>query len=221
MGRKRIVLEWLRVIAGLVVYSFGVHLMIYANIGLASWECLGMGIAKQTPLNYGATMTIISVLILITDLILHEHIGFGTVFDALLSGYFVQFWNDINPFPENKSLLLGIALYLAAFLFIALSEFLCMGAGQGCGPRDTLLIAISKRLHRVSFGTVVIIVSVTVLAAGFLLGGPIGVGTVLYSFGAGAVINFIFSLTHFKPEDIRQKSVVETLGILLKKKGSE
>ena len=52
MSRNRIVLQWLRIVLGLLVFAFGVHLTIFANIGLAPWDCLGMGIARHTPLNY-------------------------------------------------------------------------------------------------------------------------------------------------------------------------
>ena len=88
-ARKGIILGWLRIAAGLLVFSFGVHLTIYANIGLAPWDCLGMGIAAHTPFNYGVSMTLIAVTVLLIDLMLKERIGFGTVIDALLTGNFV------------------------------------------------------------------------------------------------------------------------------------
>ena len=64
--KKQIFLEWLQIAAGLAVFSLGVHLTIFANIGLAPWDCLGMGVAKHTPLNYGLSMTVMSVFILIS-----------------------------------------------------------------------------------------------------------------------------------------------------------
>ena len=67
---KRILLQWLQIVAGLLVFSFGVHLTIFANIGLAPWDCLGMGIAKHTPLNYGLSMTVMALVILGIDLML-------------------------------------------------------------------------------------------------------------------------------------------------------
>ena len=75
---KRVFIEWLQIVAGLIVFSFGVHLTIFANIGLAPWDCLGMGIAAHTPLNYGLSMTIIAVIILCIDLLMKERIGFMT-----------------------------------------------------------------------------------------------------------------------------------------------
>ena len=118
--RRQILREWLRIVLGLLVFAFGVHLTIYANIGLAPWDCLGMGLSYHTPLNYGLSMTTIAVLILLIDLALRERIGFGTIIDALLTGNFVQLYNDLNPLPENHSLWLGVLVMLTGFVFMAL-----------------------------------------------------------------------------------------------------
>ena len=92
---KKLILEWIRIIIGLFVFAFGVHLTIFANIGLAPWDCLGMGISYHTPLNYGLSMTLIALTVLGIDVLLKEKIGFGTIIDALLTGNFVQFFNSI------------------------------------------------------------------------------------------------------------------------------
>ena len=74
-ARKNILLQWLKIALGLLVFAFGVHLTIWANIGLAPWDCLGMGISYHTPLNYGLSMTTMAVIILCVDLLLKERIG--------------------------------------------------------------------------------------------------------------------------------------------------
>ena len=83
--RTKVIRQWLRIIFGLLVFAFGVHLTIFANIGLAPWDCLGMGLAKHTPLNYGISMTLIALTVLGIDLLLKERIGFGTIIDAVLT----------------------------------------------------------------------------------------------------------------------------------------
>ena len=103
MKKKTVYLQWLQIVAGLLVFAFGVHLTIFANIGLAPWDCLGMGISYHTPLNYGLSMTSVGVIILLIDLCLHERIGFGTIIDAVLTGNFVQIFNDLNPLAENHN----------------------------------------------------------------------------------------------------------------------
>ena len=216
--RKTIVLEWLRIVAGLLVFSFGVHLTIYANIGLAPWDCLGMGIAKHTPLNYGLSMTCMSVIILVIDLLLKERIGFGTIIDAVLTGNFVQMFNDLNPLEENRSLWLGIAVMVTGFVFMALGMWIYMKAGQCCGPRDSLLVGLGKRMPKVPIGIVEVLLWAAVLLAGWLLGGPVGIGTLISTFGAGLVMQLVYQLVRFEPRDVRHRSVIEVVRTLTAKK---
>ncbi len=92
-----------RVLFGLVAYSFGVYLTISANIGLAPWDCLGMGIAKHTPLNYGGSMVLIGVCAIVIELILRERIGFATLFDALITGRLTQFLSTYHRIPKTTA----------------------------------------------------------------------------------------------------------------------
>ena len=221
MGKKKILLQWLQIVGGLLVFAFGVHLTIYANIGLAPWDCLGMGISYHTPLNYGLSMTSVAVLVLLVDLCLHERIGCGTVIDALLTGNFVQMYNDLNPFAANESLWRGIAFMLVGLVFMALGMWIYMRAAQGCGPRDALLVGLGKRMPRLPIGAVEILLWAAVTAAGWLLGGPVGVGTLISTFGAGAVMQLVYSLLRFEPRDIVHRDLLQVMRELLAKEDGE
>ena len=215
--RKRIILEWIRIIIGLFIFAFGVHLTIFANIGLAPWDCLGMGISYHTPLNYGLSMTIMALVILGIDLLLKEKIGFGTIIDALLTGNFVQLYNSLNPFELNTSLPLGIVIMLTGFVFMALGMAVYMKCEQCCGPRDSLLVGLGKRMPRVPIGIVEVILWAMVLLVGWLLGGPIGIGTVISTFGAGLVMQLVYWLIHFDPRTLKHRGVIEVSRQLLNK----
>ena len=209
--KKKIVIQWIQILLGLLVFAFGVHLTIFANIGLAPWDCLGMGIAKHTPLNYGLSMTLMSVVIVCIDLFLGEKIGFGTLIDAFFTGNFVQMFNDLNPFPLNQNLWVGIAIMLAGFVFMAVGMWIYMSAGQCCGPRDALLVGLGKRMPGIPIGFVEIINWAVVLLAGWLLGGKVGIGTLLSTFGAGVVMQLVYQIIHFEPRDIQHRSLFETV----------
>ena len=214
---KRVVFQWLQIAAGLLVFALGVHLTIYANIGLAPWDCLGMGVARNTPLNYGLSMTCMAVIILGIDLLLKERIGFGTIIDALLTGNFVQMFNDLNPFPANESLWAGVGLMLAGFVFMALGMWIYMSAGQCCGPRDALLVGLGKRLPRVPIGIVEILLWAAVLLTGWLLGGPVGIGTLISTFGAGLVMQLVYSVLRFEPRSVAHRDAAAVLRELARK----
>jgi len=206
-----IVRQFLKILLGLTIYSFGVYLTIYANIGLAPWDCLAVGISCHTPLNYGGTMMAISLTAVILQLLLRERIGFATLFDAVTTGNLTQLLCNISPYPENHSVWLGIAYMLFGFLFIALGMYVYMKAEQGCGPKDGLLIAIGKRLPKMPIGVVEILLFALVTLFGWLLGGTVGIGTLISTFGAGAVMHLFYVGIGFEPRELYHKSIAETL----------
>lgn len=207
--KKKIIAGWIKIVFGLLIFAFGVHLTIFANIGLAPWDCLGMGISYHTPLNYGLSMTIIALIVLGIDLLMKEKIGFGTIIDALLTGNFVQLFNSFNPLPLNEGLWKGIVIMLAGFVFMAIGMAVYMKSEQCCGPRDALLIGLGKRMKKIPIGIVEVILWAVVLLAGWLLGGPVGIGTVISTFGAGIIMHIVYSLIHFEPRDLKHKGVIE------------
>ena len=225
--KRKIVRGWLQILIGLAVFAYGVHLTISAGIGLAPWDCLGTGISNHTPFNYGVVMTGVAVIVLIIDLLLRERIGCGTVIDALFTGNAVQFFNDRDPFsniflPLIKGKDAGVVVYAALILilmaglcFMAFGQFLYMRNGQGCGPRDSLLLGIGKRLPHCPIDIVEILLWAVVLLTGFLLGGPVGIGTIITTFGAGVAMQLVFRLVRFEPRNIQHKSVKETMAELL------
>ena len=215
--KKEIILQWIRIIVGLFISSFGAAMTLYANIGVAPWDCLGLGVAKQTPLSYGLAMVIIAVLVLFVDILLRERIGFGTIFDALLLGTFVQFYLDINPFPENHSQLKGVIIMLIGTFIVSIGMWLYMSAGQCCGAKDALMVAIGRRFPKVPIGAVGVVIWVVVLTTGWLLGGPVGIGTLIGVFGSGIIMQTTFSILHFEPRDVEHKDVVEVTKALLDK----
>ena len=154
-------------------------------------------------------MTSVAVLVLGIDLLLKENIGYGTIIDALLTGNFVQMFNDLNPLAENNSLWAGIAVMIVGFVFMAIGMYIYMKAGQCCGPRDALLVGVGKRFPKVPIGYVQIGIWAVVLLVGWLLDGPVGIGTLLSTVGAGVVMQIVYDLIHFEPRDIKHRSVVE------------
>ena len=212
--RKTILLQWLRIVFGLFVFSFGVHLTIFANIGLAPWDCLSMGVSYHTPLNYGLSVTLISVIIIVIDLLMQERIGFGTILDALLVGNMVQLFNDLNPLPLNDSLLPGVGIMLLGFVFMAVGQWLYMSGAQCCGPRDMLLVGLGKRLPKVPIGIVEVLLWGAVVLVGWLLGGPVGVGTLLSVLGAGLVMQAVLAVVKFEPRSVRNRDCIEVVRIL-------
>ena len=144
-------------------------------------------------------------------MLLKEKIGFGTIIDALLTGNFVQAYNSLNPFPENKSILLGICIMLVGFVFMAIGMWIYMRAEQCCGPRDSLLVGLGKRMPKIPIGIVEVILWAVVLLIGFLLGGPVGIGTLISTFGAGLVMQLVYNIIKFEPRKLIHRDVLTVI----------
>lgn len=200
----------LKAAGGLLVFAFGVYLTIRASIGLAPWDVLATGVSERTPLSYGDATLLISVLILLIDVCLREHIGLGMILDALIVGKAVDLYTFLNLVPKQESLLAGAAMMAGGFFIMAFGQWVYMSAGLGCGPRDSLLVALGKRVRKVPIGVVAFALQGAALLAGWLLGGPVGVGTVLSVAGTGAAMQLVFRIVRFEPRDVRHEGLVDT-----------
>jgi uncharacterized membrane protein YczE len=152
--------------------------------------------------------------VLLIDIVLKEKIGFGTIIDALLTGNIVQMFNYINPFPENTNVWIGIAVMVCGFFFMAVGMWIYMSAGQCCGPRDSLLVGLGKRMPKVPIGIVEVLLWAVVLVIGYLLGGPVGIGTLISTFGAGLVMQFVYNVIGFEPRKLSHRDVRSTVAQL-------
>ena len=112
---------------------------------------------------------------------------------------------------------LGIGIMLVGFVFMALGMAVYMKSQQCCGPRDSLLVGLGKRMPKVPIGIVEIMLWAIVLLAGWLLGGPVGIGTVISTFGAGLVMQLVYSVIHFEPRSLHHRGVIEVTKELLRK----
>jgi uncharacterized membrane protein YczE len=145
------------------------------------------------------------------QLLVRERIGFATILDAVRTGNLTQLLKDYSPYPENHSIGLGIALMLFGFLFISIGMYLYMSAEQGCGPKDGLLIAIGKRMPKIPIGVVEILLWAVVTVFGWLLGGTVGFGTVISTFGAGTIMHLFYSAVRFEPRELHHRSILEMM----------
>ncbi len=195
---------------GLSVFAFGVYLTISANIGLAPWDSFSMGISYHAPLSYGAAHIVTSCLIVAIDLLMREKVGFGTILDAVLVGLFVDLYDRIGIVPDQTNVLLGIVVMLVGLMIMSLGQFFYMSAGLSCGPRDAFVVGLGKRVPKLPIGVVNTLILSVVLCGGWLMGAPIGVGTIVATFGIGLSMQVVFKLLKFEPRGVMHQSLFET-----------
>ena len=202
---------------GLFLYSCGVYLTVQADLGIAPWECLSMALSKIVGVSFGIVHMLSGILILGVDLLLKEKIGFGTILDALLVGNYVDWIAYFDPISVSSSLPLSIVMVIAGLFVMGYGQYFYMSAGQSCGPRDSLMIALGKRFPHTPIGVVQTAMIGLVLLISRLLNGPIGIGTVLSVFFAGTALQLVCKWKRFEPRDVTHKNVMETLSVLFRK----
>lgn len=177
---------------GLFLFGFSVALMVLADLGVAPWDVFHQGVARRTDLTVGAAVVATSVAVLVLWIPLRQRPGVGTISNAVLVGVSVDL--SLLFLPSAGPLALRLAYLVGGIVLNGIATGLYIGAALGPGPRDGLMTGIAARGH--SIRTTRTAIEVSVLAAGWLLGGTVGIGTVAYALAIGPLAHvFIPRLT--------------------------
>ena len=178
---------------GLVLFALGIVLILESKLGLSPWDVLNQGIANHTVLSFGMANVAVGLTVLFVAWALGGKPGIGTVANAVLVGTFIQGLTAIDAVTrlQHEPLGVRIVLLVVGIALIGPASAFYIGADFGAGPRDTLMLVGTRRT-----GVRVAIVRGTLelcaLVAGIALGGTFGVGTILFAFGVGPVIEWSF-----------------------------
>ncbi|MBD8611785.1 hypothetical protein IFT77_14945 [Frigoribacterium sp. CFBP 13729] len=188
----------LQLFVGLFLYGVAIALMVRAGIGVAPWDVLTQGIARQTGLGFGLVVFLTSVLVLLLWIPLRQRPRFGTIANALLVGPFADL--GLHVLPQQTVWWAQGLTFALGLLLLAAASGLYIGAAFGPGPRDGLMLGLHRRFG-VRVGVARTAIEVTVLAIGWLLGGQVGVGTALEAVLIGPMVAFALPL--FAPRATR------------------
>lgn len=203
---------------GLMLFAVGLYVVIQANIGVAPWDVFCFGVAGTLKVLYGTASIGISLIIVVIDLIMKEKIGLGTLIDAVVVGKTVDLLIWLDPIPRiDDNLIVSLCMLPIGYFIMGYAQYIYMKMGLCCGPRDALQVAIGRRLPRVPIGVILTMILVVVLAIGWVLGGPVGIGTVLAPFGVGLMQQLAFKIRRFEPKDVVHQSLFESWSILIGK----
>ncbi len=212
---RAILLNMLIAAASLFVNGFGIYLTIQANIGAAPWDVLNLGLARSLRILYGNASIAVSVSILIIDILMKEPIGIAMFIDAVVVGKAVDFFNWLHVVPPCRSLMTAIPVMIIGLFVLAYTQYTYMMASLGCGPRDTLMVGLAKRVKRIPIGLVSVAILSAATLTGWLLGGPVGIGTIICAFCTGPIMQFAFHTVRFDATGIRHQQLKETFSVFL------
>ena len=163
---------------GLAIFGLGDSLLVQGNVGNAPWTVFAQGLSLKTGWELGVSTFVISVCVLLTWIPLRERPGFGTLSNILLIATFIQV--GISIFPKQNSFATGVLFDLIGITLVGIGSSLYITCGLGPGPRDGAMTGIHQRTG-VRVGRVRLGIEVTVLVIGWLMGGTVGVGTLLFA----------------------------------------
>ena len=174
--------RFLRLIVGLFIYGIGVAMTVDAQLGLAPWDVLAQGISRQSTLSFGYATVLVSVLVLISWIPLKVRPGLGSVMNAIMVGLVADLALTFIPTPD--AYWQKLLLFFGGMVVISFATGLYISCGMGKGPRDGLNVGIAQRF-KLPFWQARSIVEITVVTIGFLLGGQVREGTLIFAIGIG------------------------------------
>jgi uncharacterized membrane protein YczE len=198
--RGGLVARWVALLVGLFLFALAIVCQLESGLGLSPWDVLHQGIAEHTPLSFGAANVVVGVVVMAVSWGLGATIGFATVANSVLVGTFVQALTAIGAVDglADDSLGVRIALLVVAMPIYGIASALYLGAWMGAGPRDSLMVVVAARTHQ-RLGVVRACIELLALAAGFVLGGTVGIGTIVFAISIGPALEAGFWLLRRSP----------------------
>ena len=177
---------------GFTLFGLSISMLIQANLGTSPWVTLNVSLAQLTGLSVGTFIVMVGVVVLLIVLAMREPIGWGTLGNIFSIGPWVDLWLRVVPSIEGN-LSLQLLLLVGSALIMGLASAIYIGVNAAAGPRDSLMLAV-QRISGWSLRTARASIEIAVLTAGWLLGGPVGVGTLIFALLIGPSAQWAFRL---------------------------
>jgi uncharacterized membrane protein YczE len=183
----RHVRRWLQLVVGLLIAALSIAMMVEAHLGLDPWNVLHEGLVKHLGLSFGTVTVISGVVVLLLWIPLRQPLGAGTIVNAVLVGGLVDLALWLVPTPDD--LWLRVMFLVVGVVLCGAAGAVYLGSHLGPGPRDGLMTGLVARTGR-SIRLVRTALEASVLLVGFLLGGTVGIGTVIFALAIGPLVQF-------------------------------
>ena len=214
---KHFIVRIFNMIIGLILYALGIVVTIKANIGYAPCDVFQVGLANTFGFSIGFAAIVVGVVIVIIVFLLGEKIGLGTISNMILIGVFIDIILYINIIPIPKNIIISILMLIAGLFIISIATYFYIGSAMGAGPRDSLMVVLTRKT-KISVGICRSIIELLATIIGWLLGGMVGIGTIISVIGIGFCIQITFRILHFDITSIKHESLLDTLNTLNRKR---
>ena len=198
---------------GLALYGLGNAFGVLAgSAGTNAWNTLTIGLSDTLGLSFGVASLIISLIVIAVDLIGRGKIGFGTVLNIFVISVFSDLWIGLlGRLPAPGSMAAGVLCTLLGQFILSFATIVYMSPALGCGPRDTLMVILGKKLPKLPIGVVKFGIEVIVLVIGVLMGAPFGIGTVLVMALQATIFQLVCRICRFEPRSLDHEDIIDTV----------
>lgn len=169
------ILKYLKLLLGFFICSLGVIIVIKSDLGFSPWDVLHQGISKVGGITIGQASILAGMGVITLDLFLGERIGSGTILNILFIGSFMDLILFLDIVPLSSNMVMGVFMMFLGLFVFSVWCYLYISTGLGCGPRDALMVALTKKTN-FSVRAVRNTIEISVLVCGYLLGGYAGGG---------------------------------------------
>lgn len=213
---KAVVIRIIRLFAGLFLFAVGIVMTINANIGLQPWDVFHQGLSHILNMTIGQASIIVGILLIIMNTFFGEKLGWGTICNMLFIGLFIDFLMLNNLIPIFESIIISVIMMLLGLFIIGVASYFYIGAGLGTGPRDGLMVVLTKKTKK-SVRLIRNSIEVTVSIIGYLLGGNIGIGTAITAITIGYFVQLSFKLFKFDVTEVQHRYIDEDVKFIYKR----
>ena len=210
---KKFAVRILFLVIGSLLCALGIVLTIKANIGYAPWEVFHVGLALTTGMSIGLASIVAGIVIVVIVTVCGETIGFGTIFSMVVTGLFIDLIIMLKIIPLAINMAVGMVMLIAGLFIISTGSYYYIRSAFGAGPRDNLMVVLNRKT-KLPVGVCRSIVELSVTLAGWLLGGMVGIGTVISVIAIGLCIQITFAVFKFDVAAVEHETLKQTFNSL-------
>ncbi|WP_240503457.1 YczE/YyaS/YitT family protein [Natranaerobius trueperi] len=198
---------------GFILFSIGILLTLYADLGMGPWDVFHKGVSIYLPISLGQVMQITGITLLAISYFLGEPLGIGSFLNMYFIGLFVDIFEALGVFFTPDNIVIRFLMLISGIFAIGWATFFYLKVQLGAGPRDALMVGLVK-LTKKPVWLIRGCMELTVLLIGYLLGGPVGIGTVIVALTIGFSVQLAFRIGNYNTNNVKHQNLGELVKAL-------
>lgn len=193
---------------GFLLFGVAINLALYSNLGMSPWDVFHMGIVNHSSLTLGHTSQIVGFAVIMLSIFLGVIPGIGSILNMIFIGVFIDLINNTGLFSTPTNIVTKLLMLISSIIIMAIATYFYLKVELGAGPRDGLMEGLIIKLNKPVWfirGCIEIIA----LLIGYLLGGPVGIGTLILALAIGPCVELIFKIGNYDSKKAKHMTFID------------